>query len=432
MKRAALILGVAAALAIPVPPSGGAEAEKDAPRALTGQAAFGDWSTDAPGVRRHLTSADLPRPFATRAAVARGLTPRPADAWPKVPPGFKVEAFLTGLGGPRLLRTAPNGDIFVAETDSGRIHVIRARDGAGKPELDRVYAEGLHAPFGLAFYPPGADPKFLYVGTTDAVLRYPYRNGDLVASGKPETIVPELPVGGHWTRDVVFSPDGRKMLVAVGSASNDWENPDQDETNRADILQFNGDGSFAQVFASGLRNPVGLAFHPETGELWTTVNERDGFGDDLPPDYVTAVREGGFYGWPWYYIGGHEDPHHRGEHPELRDRVVTPDVLIQPHSAPLHLAVYTGSQFPPEYRNDIFVALHGSWNRARRTGYKLVRVLLRHGKPTGEYEDFMTGFVTATGEVWGRPVGVTVAHDGALLVSDDATNTVWRISYSGR
>jgi glucose/arabinose dehydrogenase len=293
-----------------------------------------------------------------------------------------------------------------------------------------IFAEGLDEPFGLAFYPPGPDPQYLYVGTADAVLRYAYRRADVSARGKPETIA-RLPGGGsHSTRDVIFARDGEKMYVSVGSASN-VEEHGTDESRRANILELNPDGSGERRFATGLRNPVEMAIHPLTGDLWTVVNERDDLGDDLPPDYATRVRDGAFYGWPWYYIGANPEPRHKGAHPELRDKVTVPDVLIQPHSAPLGIAVYTGQQFPAAYRNDLFVALHGSWNRARRTGYKLVHVPLKDGKPTGEYEDFMTGFVTAAGDVWGRPVGVAVASDGSLLVSDDAGGVVWRISYVG-
>jgi glucose/arabinose dehydrogenase len=244
-------------------------------------------------------------------------------------------------------------------------------------------------------------------------------------------IVPDLPEGRHWTRDIQFTPDGGTMLVSVGSGSNDAEEGIEQEKNRADILAYNPDGTNLRVYASGLRNPVTIAFDAERGDLWTTVNERDGLGDNLPPDYATRVVKGGFYGWPWYYIGAYEDPNNPGQHPELKDKVRTPDVLFQPHSAPLGFAIYNGKQFPPEYRGDIFVALHGSWNRANRTGYKLVRVRLNHGKPTGEYDDFLTGFVTPDGNVWGRPVGITVAPDGALLMSDDASGTIWRIAYTG-
>ena len=394
---------------------------------LTGDAAYGDWTSDAPGVIRHITSADLPRPYATPSAahIAR-IVPRPAEARLHVPPGFAVEEYASGLSGPRLLRTAPNGDVFLAEMNAGTVLVLHD-NGPGKKPSVSTFAQGLDGPFGLAFFPSGGDPQFLYVGTVGAVLRFAYRSGDTSARGRPETIVPHLPEGGHQTRDVVFARDGR-MLVSVGSASNDGSS---EEALRADILEFDAEGGYRRVFASGLRNPVGLAIHPATGDLWTAVNERDGLGDNLPPDYVTRVRAGGFYGWPWYYIGDHQDPHHRGEHPELAGRTLLPDVLIQPHSAPLQLAVYTGRQFPAAYRGDIFVALHGSWNRDKRTGYKVVRVRLRDGRPTGEYEDFLTGFVTASADVWGRPVGIAVAADGSLLVSEDANGTVWRISYVG-
>jgi glucose/arabinose dehydrogenase len=402
------------------------------PIVLTGARAYGDWTKDAPGVRRRLTPADLPPPHATRSAANGGrIVPRPNGAMPKVPPGFAVEEFATGLSGPRLMRVAPNGDIFVAEMRAGSIRMIPA-GASGQRASATVYTKGLDEPFGLAFYPPGPNPQYLYVGTVDAVFRFAYRSGDAAPRGKPEAIVRDLPVGGHSTRDVLFSSDGRKMYVAVGSLSNDQEGEASDEVRRADILQFNPDGSGERAFATGLRNPVQMAIHPRTGDLWTVVNERDGLGDDLPPDFVTRVRDGAFYGWPWYYIGGNQDPRHKGEHPELRDRVVVPDVLIQPHSAPLGLAVYTGKQFPAAYRDDIFVALHGSWNRSQRTGYKVVRVLQHDGKPTGEYEDFLTGFVTPEGDVWARPVGIAVAPDGALLVTDDAGGTVWRVSYVGK
>ena len=398
---------------------------------LTGEAAYGDWTTDAPGVRRRITPADLPPPYATKSAANGGrIVRRPAGAAPKVPAGFKVEEFASGLGEARLLRTTPNGDIFLTDMGGGNIHVLRA-GGNGQPATVSLYAKGLDEPFGLAFYPPGRDPQYLYVGTVGAVLRYPYRNGDTAARGKAETIVPHIPDGGHATRDVIFSPDGRKMYVSVGSLSNDQESGPEPEARRANILEFNPDGSGERRFATGLRNPVQLALHPATGELWTVVNERDGLGDNLPPDYATRVRDGAFFGWPWYYIGPNQDPRYKDAHRELRNTVVVPDVLIQAHSAPLGITVYGGKQFPAAYGNDLFVALHGSWNRSRRTGYKVIRVPLRDGKPSGEYEDFLTGFVTPEGDVWARPVGVGVAPDGSLLVSEDAGGTVWRISYTG-
>jgi glucose/arabinose dehydrogenase len=429
LPRLTLIAGLACAslglvLATEAAEPGGAAT----PPVLAGAAAYGDWTSDAPGVRRLVTPADLPPPYATRnASNGPRIVNRPREALPQVPPGFKVEEFATRLSAPRVLRPAPNGDIFIAEVGAGAIRVLRR--GSGAPAgSGAVYAEGLDEPFGLAFYPPGGDPQYLYVGTVDAVLRFAYRNGDVKARGEPEKIV-RLPEGGHSTRDVIFSPDGRKMYVSVGSASNDQE-WGSDESRRANILELNPDGSGERRFATGLRNPVEMTIHPSTGELWTVVNERDALGDNLPPDYVTRVRDGAFYGWPWYYIGANQDPRHKGEHPELRDKIAVPDVLIQPHSAPLGIAVYTGRQFPAAYRGDLFVALHGSWNRAQRTGYKLVHVKLKDGKPSGDYEDFMTGFVTGEGDVWGRPVGVAVAPDGALLVSDDAGGVVWRISYT--
>jgi len=426
--------------------------------ARTGKAAFGDWTTDAPGVRRKITVADLPPPFATESA---GNFPEivwtPAGAIPKVPLGFKVERFASGLRDPRLLRVAPNGDIFIAESYANRIRVMRAADGASKPERSEIFASGLDQPFGIAFWPAGPNPKFIYIGNTGSIVRFPYQAGDLRARGPAETIVPNIPAGGrltgggHWTRDVVFSRDGSKMFVSVGSNSNDAENfahlplPESiqyakihglgslmgSEERRADVLEFNPDGSGEHIYASGLRNCVGMAINPTTGDLWCSTNERDGMGDDLPPDYITHVQDGGFYGWPWYYIGNHEDPRHRGERADLAGKVIVPDVLLQAHSASLEMTFYDGHQFPEDYRGDGFAAEHGSWNRARRTGYKVIRVIMRDGKPTGEYEDFMTGFVTASGDVWGRPVGVTVAHDGSLLVTEDANGNMWRISYVG-
>jgi glucose/arabinose dehydrogenase len=403
---------------------------------LTGQGALGDWTTDAPGVRRRITTANLPKPYATR-SVDNGpkLVKRTANAWPQVPAGFKVELFISGLQNPRLIRTAPNGDAFLAESIPGRIRILRAADGASKPEVNQVFVSGLNRPFGIAFYPPGPDPQYVYVANTDAVLRFPYQNGDLKARGKPQVIVPDIPGGGqlrgggHWTRDVAFSKDGKKMFVSVGSHSNVYEDPNEKEERRADILEYHPDGTGFRLYATGVRNPVGIAIHPQTGDLWASVNERDGLGDDLVPDYITRVKEGGFYGWPWYYLGPYQDPRHPGAHAELRDKVLNPDVLLQSHSASLQMVFYTGQQFPRGYVNDAFAAEHGSWNRARRTGYKVIRVPLHNGLPTGEYEDFMTGFVTPEGNVWGRPVGVTVAKDGSLLVTDDGSNAVWRISY---
>jgi glucose/arabinose dehydrogenase len=424
---------------------------------LEGKAAFGDWRSDAPLVRRKIT--ELPPPFATRSAAnPPRVIAKPAAAAPKVPPGFQVQLFAVNLRDPRVLRIAPNGDIFVAESEPGRIRVLRAADGASQPDSNDVFASGLNEPFGIAFYPPGPDPQWVYVANTGSVVRYPYRNGDLKARGKPEVIVRDLAGAGgravqrgHITRDIVFSKDGRQMFVSVGSATNAGEGMGKRdaaaiarwdaqhglgsawgiETDRAAVLVFDPEGGNRRVFASGLRNCVGLAVHPQSGDLWCSTNERDDLGDDLVPDFMTRVRAGAFYGWPWYYLGPNEDPRHRGERPDLKDKITVPDVLIQAHSASMGMVIYEGDQFPSEYAGDAFAAQHGSWNRAKRTGYKVVRVRLKDGAPSGEYEDFMTGFVVNDAAVWARPVGIAVAHDGALLVSEDGNGTIWRVSYRG-
>lgn len=405
-------------------------------KVLTGRAAMGDWTTDAPGVRRRITFADLPQPYATE-SIDNGprIVGRPEGAWPKAPQGFTVELYAEHLSNPREIVTAPNGDTFIAESGPNRIRVLRGRTSDGKPQANEIYASGLRQPFGIAFYPPGDQPQWVYVANTDSVVRFPYKSGDLHAPGEPEVVVPNIPGGGrlrgggHWTRDIRFSADGKRMFVSVGSQSNDFENPNSKENRRADILVFDPDGKKEKVYAWGIRNAVGIAIHPTTGELWCSVNERDVLGDDLVPDYVSRVKEGGFYGWPWFYLGPTQDPRHPGAHPELKDKVISPDVLLQAHTASLCMCFYTGSSFPAEYKNEAFAAQHGSWNRARRTGYKVIRVPQKNGVPTGEYEDFLTGFVKPDGDVWGRPVGVTVAKDGALLVSDDGGNCIWRVQY---
>ena len=407
---------------------------------LTGPAAFTDYKTQQPGVFRRITVADLPQPYASK-SVDNGpdLVARPADAWPRALPGFKVELYAGDLKNPRLLRTAPNGDVFLAESSAGDVKVFRGISHDGKAEQVQVFASGLTQPFGIAFYPPGPDPQWVYVANTDWVVRFPYRDGDLKARGPAQKLA-ELPGGGrlrgggHWTRDIAFSSDRKKIYVSVGSRSNaDDTDNNPAEYHRADILEFNPDGSGERVFAWGIRNAVGIAMEPKTGELWGSVNERDDLSDNLPPDYITHIQDGGFYGWPWYYIGGHPDPRLKGKHPELKSKVITPDVLVQPHNASLEMTFYNGKQFPDEYAGDIFAAEHGSWNRGVRTGYEVIRVPLHQkGRATGEYEDFLTGFVTPAGDVWGRPVGVTVAQDGSLLVSDDGSNSIWRVSYAGK
>jgi glucose/arabinose dehydrogenase len=396
------------------------------------QAPFTDYRFEKPGATRHIKIQDLPEPYATQSATAGPkVVPRPQNAWPKAPPGFKVQQYATGLNNPRIVRTAPNGDLFLAETNGGDIKVFRGITHDGKPEQVQVFATGLNTPFGIAFYPPGPDPQWVYVANMDSVVRFPYHNGDLSSSGPPQHLF-DLPSGGHHrSRDVQFSADGTRMFVSVGSHENVGEGPE--EQNRADILEYNPDGSGMRIYASGIRNAVGIAINPKTGELWCSVNERDGLGNDLVPDYITHVQEGGFYGWPWWYMGGHQDPRFPGKHPELKETVITPDVILQPHNASLQMTFYDGRQFPADYQGDIFAAEHGSWNRSPRAGYEVIRVPLHQtGHATGEYEDFLTGFVVDDESVWGRPVGVTVASDGSLLVSDDGSGSIWRIIYTGK
>jgi len=409
---------------------------------LTGQAAFTDAAHEAPGIRRHLTVADLPAP-APNESVDNGptLVPRPENAWPIAPKGFKVELYANGLDNPRLIRTAPNGDLFLAESETGKIKVFRGAGPDGKAQTVSVFAADLHQPFGIAFYPAGPNPKWLYVGNTDGIVRFPYKSGDLMASGPSEHLA-DLPGGGrlrgggHWTRDLAFSKDGAKLFASVGSHSNvDDSDTHPEEFHRADVLEFTPEGKFIKVYASGLRNCVGEAINPITGELWCSTNERDALGNNLVPDYVTHVQEDGFYGWPWFYYGGPsgglQDPRHPGKHPELQSKVITPDILVNPHFASLEMMFYEGSQFPAEFKGDGFAAEHGSWNRAQRGGYEVIRLPMRNGHATGEYEDFLTGFVTSDGQVWGRPVGVAQAKDGSLFVSDDGSRSIWHVSYVG-
>ena len=418
-----------------------------------GAQAMGDWRGDAPGVVRHLTIGDLPAP-SQASAMPAGIVAKPAGAQLSTLPGFAVEAFAK-VPQARQIRVAPNGDIFVAQSDLGTITVLRAPDGAGTPASQTVFAEGLSVPFGIAFYPVGPKPRWVYVAQINKVVRFPYANGDLKARGTAETVVDKLSttVGGHITRDVDFSKDGHTMFVSVGSGSNvaqempgktveeaqAWDSERHavgaawgPEANRADILRFTPDGKDEALVATGVRNCVTLRVEPVKGVPWCVVNERDSLGDNLPFDYATSIKSSAFYGWPWYYLGDHVDSRPKSARPDLAGKAVIPDVLIQAHSAPLGLTFYTATRgpalFPATYRGDAFVALHGSWNRKSRTGYKVVRVKMHNGVADGTYEDVLTGFVVNDRTVWGRPVGVAVAHDGALLVSDDAGGMVWRIA----
>ncbi len=396
---------------------------------LTGNAAFTDYRKEAPGVIRKITVADLPAPFATKSA-GNGpkVVPRPEGMWPRTLPGFKVELFATGLGNPRELRTAPNGDLFLAATHNGEIQIFRGITADSKPVQTSTFATGLREPFGIAFYPPGPNPRYVYVANINSVVRFAYKNGDLKATGEPETLITGIPGGGHSTRDLAFSPDGHRLFLSVGSASN-IDDPDThpSEFHRANILEYTPDGKFVQVYASGIRNPVGIAIQPETGDLWCSVNERDALGDNLVPDYITHVQEHGFYGWPFYYMGSNPDPRLNGKHPELKGKVIVPDVLLQPHNASLEMTFYEASQFGPQYKGNIFAGEHGSWNKADRAGYEVIMAPVKNGKATGEYEDFVTGFVTPEGDAWGRPVGVAVSPDGSLMFSDDGSASIWRV-----
>jgi glucose/arabinose dehydrogenase len=418
----------------------------------TGQAAFADWRSDMPGVRRLIKPSDLPAPAmsgtdpeASVASNVKVIDP-PPGALPKVPDGFAVQVFADGFKQPRTLRIAPNGDIFLAESGAGRVLVFRANPGAA-PARPEVFAETLERPYGIAFVPP-ADPQYVYVAAANQVVRYPYRGGAVRASGPAEVVIDNIPTRRHWTRDLAVSRDGKRLFLAVGSGSNlaggmrdmgreDIRRYEQThgrgaswgaEENRAVVRVFDPEGESIRNYATGLRNCSGLAMQSGTDNLWCVVNERDHLGPQLAPDYMARVQEGGFYGWPWYYIGGNEDPAWTGKRPDLRGQARVPDVLIQPHSSALSAAFYDRDAFPAEYRGDAFVALHGSHSAPQRTGYKVIRVRMKDGQPTGEYEDFMTGFLVDNDSVWGRPAGVAVTRDGALLVSDDANGVIYRVA----
>lgn len=453
---------------------------------LTGQSAFTDWSQQKPGVRHKIAVGDLPAPDPAQ-SVDNGpnVVPRPHDALPIAPPGFKVTLYAGGDSTPmqrsenrrqthqasegtfvmpRLIRFAPNGDLFLADSQAGIVFVLRGVGANGKAQHIEKFATGLDHPFGIAFY-PAQNPKWVYVGNATTIQRFAYHSGDLHATAAPQTVVPDIPGyaqlrgGGHWTRDVAFTKDGKHMLISVGSGSNaDDADTHPREFHRADILEYTPEGKFEQVYAHGIRNCVGEAINPATGELWCSVNERDALGNHLVPDYVTSVPEGSFFGWPWYYMGGHEDPrlpkpcaNGTGPNPQLskplteeeaRDckrvdlssKVRTPDVLVQPHMASLEMAFYPDHklQFPASYDGGAFAAEHGSWNRKNRAGYEVIFIPMKGGHSTGEYDDFLTGFVTSDGQVWGRPVGVAVAPDGSLFVTDDGSRSVWHVAYAGK
>ncbi|NJP09600.1 MAG: sorbosone dehydrogenase family protein [Leptolyngbyaceae cyanobacterium RU_5_1] len=383
-----------------------------------------------------ITLGKLPRPFSSSSASkSPNVVPIPAKPVLRVPPGFVVNVFAEGLNRPRWLALTPTGEVLVTETRQNQIRLLRDANGDGVAEVRKTFAgtaNGLNLPFGMAF----TDNAF-FLGNTATVLRFPYTQGQQQLTGTG-TKIADLPGGGynqHWTRNVIVSPDQQKLYVSVGSRSNDSEEP----LPRASVQVMNLDGSGKQTFASGLRNPVGLDFHPTTNELYTTVNERDGLGDDLVPDYLTRIQSGAFYGWPYAYLSPNLiDPNYvqngRSTRPDLVARTQTPDVLFQAHSAALGLQFYDGKTFPTKYRNGAFVAFRGSWNRNQGTGYKLVFVPFgQNGRSQGYYEDFLTGFLlNSTGpDTWGRPVGLLTLPDGSLLFTEEANGRIYRVQYQG-
>ncbi|TKR31179.1 sorbosone dehydrogenase family protein [Luteimonas gilva] len=436
-------------------PSGAAPDPARATSARSKGGVFGGWRDDAPGRVYRISPSDLPSPAPeTSANNPSRIVPRPKDAWPRVPSGFRVSLFAQGMTAPRMLQTAPNGDVFVTETDANRIRVLRPGADGRSARSNEIFAEGLAEPFGMAFYPQGPHPRWLYVAETNRIVRYAYTPGALRAAGPPEVVVARLSPtsAGHSNRDLAVSLDGRAMYTGIGSASNVADNMSRkplaqaqaiqrreglgatwdEEAGRARVVAFAPEVGRIRPYATGLRNCSGIAVQPRHGAVWCSTNERDRLGDDLVPDYVTRVPEGAFFGWPWWYIGDHEDPRLAGERPDLRGRVAIPDVLLQPHSASMGISFAEGARLPARWRGSAFVAEHGSWNRAQRTGPKLIRIPVdAAGAPTGEYEDVMTGFVLDEARVWGRPVSVAVAKDGALLIADDAGGVVWRLDYVG-
>ena len=374
----------------------------------------------------------LPPPYATESKTNNSkVIGWPEGKTPTAPAGFTVTKFADGFENPRWTYIAPNNDIFVVESGTrgskNQITVLRDKHKDGKFETREVFIKDLNKPFGMLVL-----KDFFYIANTDGLYRYPYKNNPLKLETQGTKIL-ELPAGGynnHWTRNIIANPEGTKIYVSVGSGSNVGENGMDKEVRRADILEINPDGTGEKIYAAGLRNPVGMDWNPANKELWTAVNERDELGDDLVPDYVTSVKRDGFYGWPYSYYGNIPDPRMKGERKDLVEKTIVPDVPVGAHTASLGLAFYTKDAFPAKYKNGIFVGQHGSWNRAKISGYKVVFVPFANGKPSGKPEDFLTGFISNAekAEVFGRPVAVTVTPDGSLLVNDDSGNTIWKVT----
>lgn len=370
----------------------------------------------------------LPPPFATNSVTKRStIVNWPTGKTPIAPIGFTVTKFAENLENPRWSYVAPNNDVLVTESSADRITLFRDKDNDGIFETRSFFMENLNRPLGMLVL-----KNYFYVANTDAVYRYPYNPSDLKITAKGQKIM-DLPAGGynnHWTRNIIAHPDGLKIYVTVGSGSNVAEHGIEHEVRRANILEVNPDGSDEIIYANGLRNPVGMDWNPISGELWTAVNERDGLGDDLVPDYITSVKPGGFYGWPYAYFGNHLDPRMKGQRKDLAAKTIVPDVSVGAHTASLGLAFYSSDSFPAKYRNGVFVGQHGSWNRTKISGYKVLFIPFKNGKPSGQPEDFLTGFIAneENAEVFGRPVSVTLLKDGSLLVNDDGSNIIWKVA----
>ena len=383
-------------------------------------------------VKTALGNITLPPPYATESKTnSSKVIGWPEGKTPKAPEGFTVTKFADGFENPRWTYIAPNNDIFVVEsgtrTSKNQIIILRDKDKDGKFETREVFLKNLNRPFGMLVL-----NNFFYVANTDGLYRYPYANAPLTLESQGTKIL-DLPAGGynnHWTRNIIANPEGTKIYISVGSGSNVGENGMDKEVRRAAILEINPDGSGEKIYADGIRNPVGMDWNPINKELWTAVNERDDLGDDLVPDYITSVKRGGFYGWPYSYFGNILDPRMKGERKDLAAKAIVPDVSVGAHTASLGFTFYTKNAFPAKYRNGAFVGQHGSWNRAKIAGYKVIFVPFVNGKPSGKPEDFLTGFVAneEKAEVYGRPVAVTVMHDGSLLVNDDSGNTIWKVT----
>lgn len=457
-SRAATVLGLeaiaVAALLLVAAPHGVA-----APSVLEGRDALAGWRSDAPGVRRLIRPEDLPGPYSTPPAKNPALVlPPPANAAPMLPAGFSASIYARGFNGPRKMVTAPNGDIFLAEESGGAVRVLRSRPGSAAAAMVSTFVEGLSQPSGLAFYPPKGQPQWLYVATTTQLLRYPYRTGDVSARGQAQVMIAKFSevTGGHAAHDIAFSNDGRRLFIAVGSTAtygialprkpaaelHDWEAEHGlgvawgNETDHAVVRVSDANGATPRNFAAGLRYCIGIVVRPGSNDPWCANHEGEGLGEDYPSDFLTSLTEGAFYGYPWFPNGLYEDPRRAGERPDLATRVTRADVLLGSHRSPMDLVFYDATSgpavFPPEYRGQLFAALHGSNNSAGLVGFKVVRAVIEDGKATGEVEDFMTGFVLDDETVWARPSGIAVARDGALLVADDGNGVVYRVAYDGK